>query len=243
MMNLCRNKLSLLMGATAVLGAATVVPASAQTIPLAGFTQSQPGTPFTYTANPGAANATFSASTLVDFTFLNAAAFGAPGTTFLGATLTLTGNAADIATPSGANGTQAVTITGLTIMSGSTLLLGMTSADAGVGFFPIQPQLGGLLGSTSSGIQASTTGPFPAVITYSSDVATIGPGDRDFSISLNSMTTPLAIGGDLDFVSFNSSIAGVFGATAGVPEPGSMGMLIGIGVTGTAVMFRRRRRA
>jgi hypothetical protein len=243
MMNLCRNKLSLLMGATAVLGAATVVPASAQTIPLAGFTQTQPGTPFHYTANPGPANATFSASTLVDFTFLNAAAFGAPGGTFLGATLTLTGMAADIAT-FGVNDSQPVSITGLTITAGPTLLLGMTAADAGVGFFVVQPQITGLEGSTSIGLQGSTTGPAPAAIVYSSDVATIGPGDRDFSLSLTSLTTPLTFNpGDLDFLSFNSSIAGVFGATAGVPEPGSMGMLIGIGVTGTAVMFRRRRRA
>jgi len=243
MMNLCRNKLSLLMGATVVLGAATVVPASAQTIPLAGFTQTVPGTPFTYTANAGAANGTFSATTLVDFTFLNAAAFGAPGGTFLSVSLTLTGVAADIATASGPNSSQAVTITGLTIKNGPTLLLGMTAMDAGAFFFPVQPQLGGLTGSTSIGLQGSTTGPAPAIITYSSDVATIGAGDRDFSISLTSMTTPLTIGGDLDFLSFHSSIAGVFGATAGVPEPGSMGMLIGIGVTGTAVMFRRRRRA
>lgn len=241
MKNSCRNKLSLLSAAMVTLGAAAVMPAYAQTIPLAGFTQTVPGTPFTYTANPGAANGTFSVTTLVDFGFLNAAAFGAPSGTFLGATLTMTGMAADIAT-AGTNDTQPVTITSMSIKSGSTLLLGMTAADAGMFFFPVQPQLGGLDGSTSSGIQGSTAGFAPAVITYSSDVASIGPGDRDFSISLTSMTTPLHVGGDLDFLSFNSSIAGVFGAQA-VPEPGSVGMLIGLGVTGTAVMFRRRRRA
>lgn len=243
MMNLCRNKLSLLMGATVVLGAATVVPASAQTIPLAGFSQTVPGTPFTYTQNGGFADASFSATTLVDFSFLNAASFGAPVGTFLGATLTLTGVASDAAAPAGPNGTQPVTITGLTIKSGATLLLGMTAINDPGNFFNFQPQLTGLIGGTSTSLIGSTTGPFPALISYSSDVATIGPGDRDFSISLTSMTKGLTIGGDGDYLSFNSSIAGVFGATAGVPEPSSVGMLIGLGVTGTAVVFRRRRQA
>ena len=87
-------------------------------------------------------------------------------------------------------------------------------------------------------------------ITYSSDATSQNlngnppgyPGNvaRDWSISLSGVTTGFALGTNGRYETFDAVISG--NGNYSVPEPGSMAMLVGVGVMGSVVAFRRRRR-
>jgi hypothetical protein len=234
--------------------------ASAQTIPLASFSQSVAGaTPFSYSSNgnTGSTNATFVTSTTVNFTFLDTVGIVPASTTFTGVTFSISGVATSSPSPFAPTSSQLVDLVLSFVtpvaqngVGAGTLLLSMTATAGPVsgGFYGNAPP-----GSTSISIIGAdnSTGAF---ITYGTAVPGAGNlngnpfgypfvNARDYSISLTSLTAGLAIDGDLaDYVSHSASISGVFGYQQAVPEPGAVAMLIGVGVGGSLFGLRLRRR-
>jgi hypothetical protein len=117
--------------------------------------------------------------------------------------------------------------------------------------------LSGSLGGTTAGLNFSTQGFLGGPISFSSDYIIFAPGTRGATFGLSDIkhngtqglqfipSGPpfgLTLQGDVD--QFDSSIAGSFDAEprpTSVPEPGSVAMLIGFGVAGTAMVIRRRK--
>jgi len=242
--------------AVSALAAAVLSPASA-TLPLASFSQTSPNaTPFFYNSNGNIfiPNATFDSSTAVNFTFLGT---GRAGQTFNNATMNITKSGVTGAPAGSPNAIQPVvfTISFTTTAAQNGVGIGQTllSMDA-TGSFVNGPGgfLGGIIGSTSVGVQGSDQGPPTPMVTYSSTVVTglnnnppgyPGTSARDYSLSLTSLTNPLNLDTDAqDFQNFNASISGVFGFTTNVPEPGTVAMLIGLGCSSSLLAVRRLRR-
>lgn len=245
--------------AVSALAAAVLSPAWA-TMPLASFAQTSAGaTPFFYNDNGAifVPNATFDSSTSVNFSFLGTAR---AGQSFNNVTEAITSSAAVTSpstTPSSVQQVDfTITFTTTQVQNGvgvGQTLLKMVATGVFAPFPPGGGSLGGLLGSTSIGIQGSDQGPPAPLIMYSSTVVSglnqnppgYGPGTaaRDYSLSLTSLTTPLAIDTTdfQDYQSFHASISGVFGFT-GVPEPGTVAMLIGLGCSSSLLAVRRLRR-
>ncbi len=235
------------------LAAAVLSPAWA-TVPLASFSQTTPNaTPFSYNSNGNtfAPNATFNSSTMVSFTYLGD---GRAGQTFSNVAMSITNSAVTGAPSPGIASVQPVdftiTFTTTQVQNGvgvGQTLLKMDATGIFQGGF-----LGGVLGTTSIGIQGADQGGFTPSITYSSTVIgglnTNPPGyppasARDYSLSLTSLTNPLAPDTDgMDFQNFNASISGVFGFSPNVPEPGTVAMLIGLGCSSSLLAVRRLRR-
>jgi hypothetical protein len=240
------------------LAAAVLSPAWA-TVPLASFSQTSPGaTPFFYNSHgaTGLPNATFDSNTSVNFTYLGTAR---AAQTFNNANMSITLSTVT-STPSAITGVSEqpvnFTITFTTTQAqhgvgiGQTLLQ-MDAVGVVTGGF-----LGGILDTTSIGIQGTDAGdPGGPLITYSSTVVSglnqnpsgygpppPTPAARDYSLSLTSLVPPLTIDTDFaDFQDFHASISGVFGFT-GVPEPGTVAMLIGLGCSSSPLAVRRLRR-
>jgi hypothetical protein len=237
------------------LAAAVLSSAWAATSPLASFSQTTSGaTPFFYNSNGnvGSPNATFDSSTSVNFTYL-----GTPraGQTFNNVTMSITNSAVNSAPlVAGITAQQPVvftiTFTTTQVQNGVGIgqtLLSMDATGALQGGF-----LGGVIGTTSIGVQGSDQGPPTPTVTYSSTVVSglnnNPPGyppdsARDYSLSLTSLTNPLNLDTDTeDFQDFHASISGVFGFTPNVPEPGTVAMLIGLGCSSSLLAVRRLRR-
>lgn len=208
--------------------------------PLAGFVQQGSTLEFTYDSGAlNTADATFDSSATVDFSDLSGL-FGGnqpltmtlSGTRLAGAG----GDAADL----GPLSVQNVVITSISFKDGATNVLTMT-ADTGLllitgptGNGPT----GGISGDNTSG----------GTVTYSSDLvssAILNGGTNSYSWSLDSITPPVTEDGgviNIDFTSFSSTISGLFSYTpTNVPEPGAVAMLIGMGVSGSLFVIRRRR--
>ncbi len=198
-----------------------------------------------------AANGTTPAARLVSFSFLQ------PQLTFLGqlaANFTFNATASGVATTASnfifqnnLSGTfsftnvNAITVGSNTYAAGSNLL-SATFNNTGIA---------GQRNSTSAGVTAATA--FGATITYTSDFIDFSSTtDRDFSLSLTSVQSPLnatPTGGTpnralrtfrgLSTGSFSSDPAPIVTA---VPEPASWALMIaGFGMVGLATRRRRRR--
>jgi hypothetical protein len=238
------------------LAAAVLSPAWAATAPLASFSQTTSGaTPFFYNSNGNIfiPNATFDSTTSVTFTYLGTAR---AGQTFNNVTMDITKSGVSGAPAGAPNSIQPVnftiTFTTTAVQNGVGIgqtLLSMDATGALQGGF-----LGGVIGTTSIGVQGSDQGPPTPTVTYSSTVVSglnnNPPGyppdsARDYSLSLTSLTNPLNLDTDTeDFQNFNASISGVFGFTpaAAIPEPGTVAMLIGLGCSSSLLAVRRLRR-
>jgi len=217
--------------------------ARASTIPLASFAQNTPGaTPFVY-SNPllNVPDATISVlSTSVTFIGLSC---GLP--TDANARLTMDGARLSDAINVGGSGlgAQVFDPVHVTIKNAAGTITYLDMVSTGFNFYT------GTLGGTSTGLTGSDPGG-GATIVYSSTVAGVSAaclngGDKDYSLSMASLTTPFAIDASIvnnDVVSHNASISGVFGATASVPEPGAVAALMGVGVAASLFRLRLRRR-
>jgi hypothetical protein len=260
-MKLSRAILPLVLaGALATFGLGN---ASAQTIPLASFSQSVAGaTPFSYISNgnTGSTNATFGTSTTVNFTFLDTVGIVPAGSTFTGVTLTMSGSANSAPSPFAPTSSQLVDLTLSFVtptaqhgVSAGTTLLTMSATPGPVagGFYGNAPQgstsisIIGADASTGASIVYGTGVPFAQNLNMN-PAGYPGVNARDYSISLTSLTTPFATDADLqDYVDHSASIAGVFGyqqAPPLIPEPGAVAMLVCIGVSGSLFGLRLRRR-
>jgi hypothetical protein len=210
------------------------MPRAQATSPLAGFTQSVVGTtPFVW--DEGAVDtgdATFSASTTVDFADLS----GLFGGDMAGITMTLTGSRLGDAVDLGGILAQPISITSIEFMDGGTLVLKMVATGV----------YSGLDGSTSTSIAGTTV--IGDTVVYSSDIvssAVLNGGDNDYSWGLTSLSPVFALDAStvaVDLADHEASIAGVFGFTPVVPEPGTLAMVVGMGVSGSLFSLRLRRR-
>lgn len=237
--------------------------ASAGSVSLASFAQSVPGIPFHYdTGVVGVGDGSISnvPAKGIGVTF-NGLSAGLPsdGTAFLTIATTTSDRAGLIPVDDasgGGPGTKYVQdMDSVTIdiwkdpvgTIGNKLLLEMKATQA-----LIHAQANEFAGTdTSAGLQGNTTGlGLNTKIEYHSDFASdavlnSGPY-RDYSLSFTSLSdTPLAesiASGVNDFQSFNMSGSGVFGYTPTVPEPGSVALLVGAGISGSLFGLRLRRR-
>mgnify|MGYP001566340268 CR=1 FL=1 len=107
--------------------------------------------------------------------------------------------------------------------------------------------MSGAIGSTQGNISSLAT----STILYTSDYLTFGVGTRGFSWALSEVKDkasgangPLFDALNKNIKAFTASISGNFDAEpkpdGGVPEPGTLAMLVGMGVAGSAIVVRRR---
>lgn len=238
-----------------------VTSALAATAPLASFTELAASKDFHYLSNTGGTDdATFSATTSALLVPQSPALGFGPVVT----TLTITGIAHDptIWPVNGYTGVpgelldENVAITSLSFKVGATNYLSMTALGAAPGL--PGGSLTGNLGADSASIVGSDSLATPNRIVYSSDFATMdlnaNPPDyatnpaRGYSIALVAIQSlPTNTGLDvedaaaLDYKHFVATLAGDFSFTPTVPEPGALAMFMGLGISGSLFVLRRRR--
>ncbi len=154
--------------------------------------------------------------------------------------------------PHGAQLTMAGSLTGGTGVSilGTKLQPGVLSSFSIIGndaldipYFGMNMLSGGSSAITMVGTAASggmNSSQPPDAIAFTSDFIGSFGSIRSFSFSLTDVSPVFALTGANNIRKFDSSISGVFAAEA-VPEPGTMAMLVGMGVAGSLVAIRRRR--
>ncbi len=176
--------------------------------------------------------------------------------------LTLTSTASDSAIQTGANVQQDFNGVSFTITAANTanntshgiaagsLLLGATS---GMGT-TVGGTLSGALGGNSATFSGSDLPSGSALgantVTFSSNYLDFTSAmNKAFAYSFSNVVPILGLGGNFPFQyinAFTSEGTGTFSsdfAPPPVPEPGSVALFVGLGVSGAMFQFRRRRRA
>lgn len=179
----------------------------------------------------------FSVSTVVNFNYVANVDVAVPDTLVHSADLVILGSL----TPG-----TGVSVLGTKLQPGSVASFSITGNDAGdlpyFGFNLLSGSSSGIImaGSAASG-GINTTQP-PDSVAFTSDfILPSGFGnERSWSWSLTDVSPVFALTGALNIRAFDSSISGVFAASP-VPEPGTMAMLVGMGVAGSLVALRRKR--
>lgn len=134
------------------------------------------------------------------------------------------------------------TINGQAVAAGANLLTGTSGFSTGPG---------GTLAGTNNGTSATFSGSdvtagsplFFNTVTFTSQFITFTPGQNAFAYSFSGVNPSFTTGGTFpaQFInSFTASSTGTF-STSAVPEPGSVALLVGMGVTGASFLARRRR--
>jgi len=177
-------------------------------------------------------------------------AIAAPLDTNIGANLTFTATANGAPTIPGANSQQftltnftittgaAQTVGGQLIPMGTVLLSGTTSATNPAGLMQA--------GTNSSTFLVPAPAPAPNGLNFSSAFINFaGATQNGFSLSLTPGATTSVVGGLLQINAFTAAGTGTFFSTPAanaVPEPGSLALFAGLGVTGSLMVLRRRTR-
>ncbi len=180
---------------------------------------------------------TFSVSTVVNFNYV------AQGDVTIPDTLT---HSADLVIIGSLDPGTAVSVLGTKIQSGSVAAFTITGNDAGdIPYFGMNLLSGSssaivMAGSAASG-GITTTQP-PDSVAFASDFISAGGFgfERSWSWSLTDVSPVFGISGAGNIKPFTASISGVFAASP-VPEPGTVAMLVGMGVAGSLVALRRKR--
>jgi hypothetical protein len=111
-------------------------------------------------------------------------------------------------------------------------------------------QLSGASGGNTASLLAQDNAVLLSNVSFTSGIASLNTGlagatQEQIALSFTSVNPGLIIPTIIGTPSsFTASGNGTFAATPNaVPEPGSMATLLGIGVSGTALLFKRRKRA
>ena len=97
--------------------------------------------------------------------------------------------------------------------------------------------------ATFGGSDAPPVGPLTNTVTFTSDfINYTGASSKAYGFSFSSVFMNYSAGPGGTVAPFTAAGTGTFSAISGVPEPGAVAMLAGLGVTGSLFAFRRLRR-
>jgi len=250
-----RNALTLGLAA-GILATVSLLPASAGTF--AQFSQQSGGNAFTLTGPVSPGQVLSTTATPVFFNFL-----AAPGNPTFTSPVPLSMDISAVLTLSATSSTPVLpgptpqesfnnvsfsfttttnqTVGGFFIPAGTNLLTGSSVAIGA----PISATLSGVNASNSATFSGGDVGVPPAltnVVTFSSAYINFaGATNKAYAYSFSSVFMNFSAG-PTGIIPFTAAGTGTFSANSGVPEPGAVAMLAGLGVTGSLFAFRRLRR-
>jgi hypothetical protein len=247
-----RNALTLSLAA-GILATVSIIPACAGTF--AQFNQQTGNNAFALTGAVSPGQVLSTTSTPVFFNFLSAAGnplFTAPVPLGMdiSAVLTLTATSSTPVIPGPTpqesfnnvsfsfTTTANQTVNGFFIPAGTNLLTGSSFAAP----VPISATLAGVSGANSATFSGGDTGVPPALtntVTFSSAYINFtGATNKAYAYSFSSVFMNFSAS-PTGLNPFTAAGTGTFSANNGVPEPGAVAMLAGLGVTGSLFAFRR----